>query len=76
MVEDKIDESDIILEVTAGAGGQEAMLFALEIFNMYACHAAHRGWEFTELDRNTGESGKRVCMKIFHFCKLTNLEQC
>ena len=56
--DDKIDEMDIILEVTQGVGGQEAMLFALEIFNMYAGYAAYKGWEFTVLDRKEAECGE------------------
>ena len=34
------DDSDAILEVTAGVGGQEAMLFTKEVFEMYLNYAA------------------------------------
>ena len=56
--DEKIDEYDIILEVTAGVGGQEAMLFALEVFNMYAGYAQYKGWQFTEMERQEAESGE------------------
>ena len=58
MRDSKEDDLDIILEVTAGVGGQEAMLFAGEIFDMYAGYAAYRGWEFVEVDRKPAEFGK------------------
>jgi len=44
-VPDSVDDSsDIILEVTAGVGGQEAMLFTKEILSMYLGYAQFRGW--------------------------------
>ena len=44
--------------MTAGVGGQEAMLFALEVFNMYAGYARYKGWQFTEIERQEAESGE------------------
>jgi len=38
------DDSDIILEVNAGVGGQEAMLFTKEVFQMYMNYASYKGW--------------------------------
>ncbi|CAG0925067.1 unnamed protein product, partial [Notodromas monacha] len=38
------DTDEILLEVSAGVGGQEAMLFAGEIFEMYQTFAESRGW--------------------------------
>lgn len=42
--------SDLVLEVTAGVGGQEAMLFTAEIFDMYQNYAAFHGWGFDMLE--------------------------
>lgn len=41
---DKYDGKDIIVEIRAGAGGNEASLFAAELFRMYARFAEKKGW--------------------------------
>lgn len=45
---DPNDEKDIIMEIRAGAGGDEASLFAAELYRMYIRFAERRGWK-TEL---------------------------
>jgi peptide chain release factor 1 len=52
---DPNDERDVILEVRAGAGGDEAALFAADLFRMYQRYADRRGWKIDLL--NTSESG-------------------
>jgi peptide chain release factor 1 len=47
---DPFDEKDVILEVRAGAGGDEASLFAQDLFRMYSRHAENKGWKFEVLD--------------------------
>ncbi|XP_020658997.3 peptide chain release factor 1-like, mitochondrial isoform X1 [Pogona vitticeps] len=47
---EKTDESDLILEVSAGVGGQEAMLFTAELFDMYQRYAAYKNWHFEVLE--------------------------
>lgn len=42
---DPNDEKNVILEVRAGTGGDEASLFAQEIFRMYGRYAERRGWK-------------------------------
>ncbi|XP_068247155.1 peptide chain release factor 1-like, mitochondrial [Palaemon carinicauda] len=42
---DPLDDTDISIEVSAGVGGQEAMLFCREIFEMYQNYADFMGWE-------------------------------
>lgn len=42
----------IILEIRAGAGGDEAALFAGDLVRMYQKYAAKKGWEFNVLDSN------------------------
>ncbi|KAM9315697.1 peptide chain release factor 1-like, mitochondrial [Gastrophryne carolinensis] len=45
-----VDHCNLILEVTAGVGGQEAMLFTAEIFNMYQRYADYKNWSFDLLE--------------------------
>lgn len=51
--------SDLVLEVTAGVGGQEAMLFTSEVFDMYQSFAAFQGWGFDVLDYTPSELGQQ-----------------
>ncbi|XP_030051367.1 peptide chain release factor 1-like, mitochondrial isoform X2 [Microcaecilia unicolor] len=51
------DDSDLILELTAGVGGQEAMLFTAEMFTMYEQYAAYRNWNFEILEYFPSELG-------------------
>jgi peptide chain release factor 1 len=44
------DQRNAILEIRAGTGGEEAALFAAELFRMYQRYAATRGWQFEMLD--------------------------
>jgi protein subunit release factor A len=46
---DKDDGKDVILEVRAGTGGDEAGLFAADLFAMYKKHAGIQGWRFEVL---------------------------
>jgi peptide chain release factor 1 len=52
---DANDERDIIMEIRAGAGGDEAGLFAADLFRMYSRYAQNRGWSVDIIDSN--ESG-------------------
>jgi peptide chain release factor 1 len=57
---DEADEKNAILEVRAGTGGEEAALFAAELFRMYQRYAANRGWRFEILDNSeTGIGGTK-----------------
>jgi peptide chain release factor 1 len=47
---DADDQRNAILEVRAGTGGEEAALFAAEVFRMYQRYSALRGWRFEILD--------------------------
>lgn len=55
--EEETDLSDLILEVTTGVGGQEAMLFTAEVFDMYQGFAQHHSWSFDVLEYTTSELG-------------------
>jgi peptide chain release factor 1 len=52
---DANDSKDIIIEIRAGAGGDEAGLFAADLFRMYSRYAQYKGWEIDIIDSN--ESG-------------------
>nr|WP_119680407.1 peptide chain release factor 1 [Indioceanicola profundi] len=55
---DEADEKNAILEVRAGTGGEEAALFAAELFEMYRRYAGLRGWRFETIEVNeTGLGG-------------------
>ncbi len=55
---DPNDEKNVIFEVRAGTGGEEACLFAAEILRMYARYAEKRGWKFQLTDSSeTGLGG-------------------
>lgn len=43
---EEVDDCDIILEIESGAGGQEAMLFVEEVFELYQKYAQLKGWQF------------------------------
>ena len=60
------DISKIILEIRAGAGGQEAALFASELFTMYKNFAATKGWSFNLIDASQTDIGgyKEVVAEI------------
>ncbi|MYD65264.1 MAG: peptide chain release factor 1 [Chloroflexi bacterium] len=52
---DPADEKDAIIEIRGGAGGDEAALFAADLFRMYQRYAERQGWRLEVL--NTSESG-------------------
>ncbi len=49
---DPNDERDVILEIRAGTGGDEATLFAHEMFRMYSRYAESKGWKTEVLSVN------------------------
>ena len=63
---DPRDDKNVILEIRAGAGGDEAGLFAADIFRMYTRYAEKQGWKTEVLDSNeTGVGGfKEVVFMI------------
>jgi peptide chain release factor 1 len=54
---DPNDEKDVILEIRAGAGGDEAGLFAAELLRMYLRYAERRGWRCEVADTSPGSLG-------------------
>ena len=54
---DAADERSAILEIRAGTGGDEAALFAGDLYRMYERYAASRGWRFELASASEGEVG-------------------
>ena len=63
---DPMDEKNIILEIRAGAGGDESSLFSGDLLEMYARYAANRGWKLEMMSSSNGSVGgfKEVIAKI------------
>ncbi|XP_071956143.1 peptide chain release factor 1-like, mitochondrial [Antedon mediterranea] len=53
----EIDDNDIVVELTAGVGGQEAMLFTSDVFNMYQNYAQFKRWRFNTLAYTVSDLG-------------------
>src|SRR3990170_2373506 len=51
------DDKDVIVEVRAAAGGEEATLFAGDLFRMYSRYAERRGWQAEVLDSHPSDLG-------------------
>ncbi len=54
---DPNDEKDIIVEIRAGAGGDEAAIFAGDLYRMYLRFADAHGWKVEQLDSSISEAG-------------------
>ena len=54
---DPLDESNVFLEIRAAAGGDEAAIFAGDLFRMYARYAESKGWQVEVMSENRGEHG-------------------
>lgn len=55
--EEKESPREIMLEVRAGAGGDEASLFAYQLAQMYERYADMKGWEWQVIDDSTNDTG-------------------
>ena len=60
------DDKNVIMEIRAGAGGEEASLFAYELYRMYVKYAEKNRWKTEEIDNNSTELGgvKEVVFSI------------
>jgi peptide chain release factor 1 len=54
---DAMDERNVILEIRAGTGGDEASLFAGDLFRMYERYAAKHGWKVEVVSASEGTAG-------------------
>lgn len=63
---DAADAKNAILEIRAGTGGDEAALFAGDLYNMYKRYAADRGWRFEVMELSESDLGglKQVVAEV------------
>ena len=63
---DPADSRNTIIEIRAGAGGQESALFAADLYRMYTRYAEARGWKFENLDSSPSDLGgyKEIVFQI------------
>ncbi len=63
---DPEDERDAILEIRAGTGGDEASLFAGDLFRLYTRYAESRGWKVEVIEASEGTQGgfKEIIMSV------------
>lgn len=63
---DPRDNSNIYLEVRAGTGGDEAAIFAGDLYRMYARYAVNQGWQVEVMSESAGEHGgfKEVIARV------------
>jgi peptide chain release factor 1 len=63
---DPHDQSNVFLEIRAGTGGDEAAIFAGDLFRMYGRYAEQRKWRIEILNQNEGEHGgyKEIIVRI------------
>lgn len=54
---DPLDSKNIIVEIRAGTGGEEAGLFAADLYRMYVRYAERKGWQVELIDANESEIG-------------------
>lgn len=54
---DEADDKNAILEIRAGTGGDEAAIFAGDLFNMYKCYAELKGWNLEVISYHENEAG-------------------
>jgi len=54
---DPEDEKDVIFEIRSGTGGDEAALFAGDLYRMYGRYFSNQGWQVEVIDENPGTAG-------------------
>ena len=66
VMSDEAGIGSVIMEIRAGTGGEEAALFARDLYNMYVRYAENRKWKVEELDFSTAEMGgfKEIILSI------------
>ena len=64
---DPNDEKNVIIEIRAGTGGEEAALFASDLFRMYSRYAENKGWKVEVMTHHaTGVGGLKEIIAMIH----------
>jgi peptide chain release factor 1 len=73
---DPHDESNVFLEIRAGTGGDEAAIFAGDLYRMYSRFAENKGWKVEIMNENEGDHGgyKEIILKIIGKEVFSNLK--
>jgi peptide chain release factor 1 len=73
---DPLDNNNVFLEIRAGTGGDEAAIFAGDLFRMYSRYAELRGWQIELLSMSEGEHGgyREVISRIVGFGAYSQLK--
>ncbi len=73
---DPLDANNVFLEIRAGTGGDEAAIFAGDLFRMYGKYADARGWQVELLSASEGEHGgfKEVISRVIGFGAYSQLK--
>lgn len=67
MPKDPYDDKNVLLEIRAGTGGEEAGLFASDLFRMYCRYAENRRWKVEIMDQHvSGVGGLKEIIAMFH----------
>ncbi|RMF19483.1 MAG: peptide chain release factor 1 [Gammaproteobacteria bacterium] len=63
---DPNDSANVYLEIRAGTGGDEAAIFAGDLYRMYARYGERKGWRFEVMSENPGEHGgyKEIIVRV------------
>ena len=74
--QDPLDSNNVFLEIRAGTGGDEAAIFAGDLFRMYSRYAESRGWQVEILSANAGEHGgyREIISRIAGFGAYSQLK--
>ena len=73
---DPLDGNNVFLEIRAGTGGDEAAIFAGDLFRMYAKYAEAQGWQVETLSQSEGEHGgyKEIISRVAGFGAYSKLK--
>jgi peptide chain release factor 1 len=64
---DPLDEKNVLIEIRAGTGGEEASLFANDLFRMYSRYAENRSWKVEIMNHHTtGAGGLKEIVAMIH----------
>ncbi len=74
--QDPLDNNNVFLEIRAGTGGDEAAIFAGDLFRMYSRYAENRGWQVEILSASHGEHGgyREIISRIAGFGAYSQLK--
>jgi peptide chain release factor 1 len=73
---DPLDANNVFLEIRAGTGGDEAAIFAGDLFRMYARYAETRGWSLEIINQSEGEHGgfRQVVSRVIGYGAFSQLK--